>query len=140
MKRITAFFLFAFAGIVGTHAALAQEHSVKATMPFNFTVGSTHLPAGTYRVISVRDDLVQIANQQTRASILSAASFDSEQPANGAELVFNKYGDQYFLSEILGGAFAINVSLPTAKLEKQARHQQNMANNQSQISVAAEGL
>ena len=139
MKRITAFSLFAFAGILATSAALAQEYSIQATVPFNFTVGSKQLPAGTYRITSARDNVVAIENRETQASILSAVSSDSEQPAKGAQLVFNKYGDQYFLREVLGGTAALNVSLPASRSEGRARHQETMAQNRSQISIPAEG-
>jgi hypothetical protein len=139
MKRITAFSLFAFAGILGTGAALAQQHPIQATMPFDFTVGSRQLPAGTYRIIPVRDNIVAIENRETRTSILSAVSSDTEQPTKGAQLVFNKYGDRYFLREVLGGTAALNVSLPASKSENRAQRQQTMAENHSQISIPAEG-
>jgi hypothetical protein len=139
MKRITKFSLFALAGILGTGAAFAQAHSVQANVPFDFTVGSRHLPAGTYRLNSLRDDLVEVENRETRAAVLSLVASDSQQPSKGAQLVFNKYGDQYFLSEVLGGPGAINASLPVAKLEEGVRHQKTLAQNRSQVSVAAEG-
>lgn len=140
MKRITASFLFAFAGIVGTHAALAQEHPIRATVPFAFTVGSKQLPAGTYSINPVRDNVVAIENWKTQTSILSPVSSDSTQPSKGAQLVFDKYGDQYFLREVLGGPAAINASLPASKSEDRARHQQTMAENHSQISIPAQGF
>ena len=140
MKRITASFLFAFAGIVGTSAALAQEHPIRATVPFSFTVGSKQLPAGAYSITPASDDAIEIRNRDAHFAILSAVSSDSEQPSKGAQLVFNKYGDQYFLREVLGGPAAVNASLPASKSEDRARHQQTMAENHSQISIPAQGF
>ena len=40
------------------------------------------------------------------------------------KLVFTKYGDQYFLHEILCSACGMNVALPSSKHEKLARARQ----------------
>jgi len=41
-----------------------------------------------------------------------------------SEVVFTKYGNQYFLHEVLCGAVSMHVALPTSKLEKRARIQE----------------
>ena len=51
MKRITAIVaLLAAASTIGLGNAFAQGNAVRATMPFDFTVGNKVLPAGTYTI------------------------------------------------------------------------------------------
>jgi hypothetical protein len=138
MKRITALALFAATSILGVGSALAQDLAVRATMPFAFTVGNKLLPPGTYTIIPVHRGIIAIRSWDANVGVLSTAISDSNQSQNGSKLVFTKYGDQYFLREILGGSGGgLNVSLPLTNSEKRARNQQTLAFNQSQISVSA---
>lgn len=139
MQRITALALFMVSSILGAGMASAQTHGVKATMPFDFTVGGKLLPPGTYKILAVTndtDDVIEIQNQDKTVSILSQSSPDSSVSPNGGKLVFDKVGDQYFLREVLGGAFALNVDLPSSKSEKYARTREATVNNQTHASVA----
>lgn len=137
VKRITALALFFAATTLATGNLFAQALAVQATMPFNFTVGNTMLPSGTYTVIPVRDDVIAIQNSDKKVVVLSEASSDSRQLPNGAALIFDKYQNHYFLREVLGGSSSLNVDLPRAKSEQKARTRETMALNQSQISIPA---
>lgn len=130
MQRIKTIALFTLATIFGAGAALAQTHAVQATMPFDFTVGNKLLPPGTYKILPVTDSVIEIqSNHNGQLAILSQTSPDSTATAND-KLVFEKFGDQYFLREVLGGPFALNVNLPSSKSEKKARTQEATVNNQ----------
>ena len=141
MKRIAAIALFAVVTTFGIANVLAQdlEYPVRATMPFNFTVGNKSLPAGTYTILQVRDNLVEIRNQDGSAMTLSATypytAVPYVQSSSKAVVVFNKYGDQYFLHQIAGGPSSINENLPVSKSESRVRHQENFALNQSQVTI-----
>ena len=140
MKRATKVFLLAFADVFGAGVAFAQVAPVKANVPFDFNVGASHLPAGTYRFLSVMQGVVAIESEETQASILIEVFSASEPTSNSARLIFDNYGDQYFLCEILGGPAAVNAFLPPSGSEETTRLLETMAHNQSQISVAAEGI
>lgn len=138
MKRIATLALFTLAGILGSGKAFAQDHAVRARIPFDFIVGNTVLPAGSYEITPVISDGIEIRNSDAGKAIESIAYSDSTQHANGAVLVFNQQDSHYFLCEILGGASGgLNVALPESKLEKRARTRELMASNQSQISIPA---
>jgi hypothetical protein len=137
MKRITAIALFAAAAGLAAGNLFAQAHAVKATMPFGFTVGDKLLAPGTYTVTPVSDDVIAIQNNDSHFLLLNQTSPDSRQLPNGAALVFDKYQNQYFLREVLGGPFALNVDLPSTKSERRARTMETMAHNQSQVSIPA---
>ena len=71
MKRITAIALFAAASALGAGHALAQDHAVQATMPFDFTVGNKLLPQGRTRSLLCRTTLLRF-EATTRISQFSA--------------------------------------------------------------------
>jgi hypothetical protein len=80
-----------------------SDARVTATIPFDFNVQKQILPAGTYVVTQVRDGLYQIQSEDRRgpmASMQTVTLGSYTGTGNETKLVFNKYGDQYFLSQI----------------------------------------
>jgi hypothetical protein len=122
MNRITAIALLSTAtfNTVGSAVAHAQK-TLEAKIPFAFVVRSQVLPAGAYRISSIGTNLVQIATRDKRVMETSTALFDNNGPGSGGRLVFTKYGNQYFLREVLCDSPAINSALPLSNLEKLAR-------------------
>lgn len=89
---------------VSAHAQTLQ-YRLTADIPFDFSVTDKKLPAGKYWISraqeSAGDTVVQIMSTDgesiaTRFSI-PVVTFN---PKNRGELVFHRYGDQYFLSEV----------------------------------------
>lgn len=135
MKRITAFALFCLATLVTAGSVSAQDHTVQSTIPFDFTVGNTLLPAGTYTISSDTAHVVVIRNAAKHIQIANL-SYPSGEVSKKRELVFHKYGDQYFLSEIECSAAEMNMKLPTSKLEKRVHLQEASVRNDSQVYLA----
>jgi hypothetical protein len=111
-----------FSAVLGSSLMLAQPKPTgKADIPFAFHVRDSVLPAGTYTVQELSPGgMLQIWNNNTGKSIFTLAppnrSGNTEQP----KLVFHKYGDRYFLSELwLAGAVDC-VSM--GKLEREVRN------------------
>jgi len=100
---------------------LSAQTIAKATVPFDFTVGQTKMPAGTYE-ISPLSHAILIMDRKTAKSVLSL--FNSEEPSRGdstPKLVFHRYGDKYFLSQVSRGNGGAVMQLPTSKLEEEVR-------------------
>src|SRR5450432_3011957 len=117
MKRNTAIALFAIASFAVAGKSFAQDHAVQATVPFDFTVGAKLLPSGTYTISADSTNVIVIRNRYKPIATLSLVRpDDSKQTGNGGKLVFHKYGDQYFLSEILCDAAEMNMKVPPSKL------------------------
>jgi len=138
MKRMTAIAFFALATLVATGSAVAQEHAVKATVPFDFTVGNAHVPAGTYTISPAdqRDsNLIMLRNETGKVTILAAAYADGKQPQTG-KLVFDKWGDRYFLREVLCANSGMNLELPASRSEKKIASQEAMLPHDSQVFIA----
>src|SRR6201999_3188375 len=71
MKRITAIALFILASMVSAGSASAQDNGVRATIPFDFTVGNKVLPSGTYTIKPEQANVVAIVNREKSVTVLS---------------------------------------------------------------------
>jgi len=93
----------ALMGIAGASTARADQMLV-TRVPFDFIVGDTRLPAGDYIVTEMpQDGMVSIASkdrERTAFVLTVRAVFDRE--ASTPELVFERFGGQHFLSQIIG--------------------------------------
>ncbi len=136
MKRITAIALFAIASFAMAGKSHAQGPAVQATVPFDFTVSSKLLPAGTYTIREESGHLIAIQNHDKTLTVFALTTADGRESKNG-KLVFSKYGDQYFLREILCQSAGMNMEVPPSKLEKRAQVQEARLNGNSQVFVAA---
>jgi hypothetical protein len=135
MKQITALALFSIAGFVSIGQAMAQDHAVQATIPFEFRAGNKVLPAGTYTIATGTDNLIVITNHDQPA-VVTVALRDGRD-SRKQELVFDKYGDRYFLREILCRSAGMSLELPPSKVEKATRQQQAFMQGMSQVLIAA---
>ncbi len=95
-----------------------------ANIPFDFYLKDKLMPAGDYSV--ARDDsglgIIFVRNVDKPIGIYSLfTSEPSKQPMTTGKLVFHKYGDQYFLSEVWNPLLNARLVPPTSGLEKKAR-------------------
>ncbi len=60
MNRISAVTLLAIASLAACGSAIAQESTIKANIPFDFTVGNTWMPAGEYTISSPFREIVEV--------------------------------------------------------------------------------
>lgn len=95
------------------------EMAVKADVPFAFRAGEVALPAGTYvisqqgpRVILIRSD----ADLKGKALVVTQDCQRNGQKK--PELVFHRYGDNYFLSQVWSIG-ATGSRLPKAAVERE---------------------
>ena len=83
-------------------------NKVVASIPFEFSVGYKTLPAGEYtvRVIATAGDGLLIQNDDGTDSVfrLSEATQGKAKDKSHARLVFHRYGERYFLSEVWNGS------------------------------------
>jgi hypothetical protein len=125
--------VLAMAIIVAGKSAQAQtlQYRLAVDIPFDFSLSGKKLPAGKYWVSRAQetsgDSVLQVRSDDghttaTRFSI-PIVTFN---PKNRGELVFHRYGDQYFLSEVwpAGGGTGRAFPKTTAErdLERDARN------------------
>ena len=78
--------------------------NVRATIPFDFTVGDKTLPAGTYTVRSINSyGVLAIRSEDyTQDTLIVTNAVEAQNEPEPAKLTFRKYGDLYFLAEVWG--------------------------------------
>jgi hypothetical protein len=124
MKRTIATAALFVASLFTTAGIWAQAQGVKANVPWGFTINDSYVPAGTYTISPLPTDhlMLEVSNREHKVDILSMA-LDGSRTRKDNVLVFHKYGDQYFLTEIRSTAGSMELSFPTSKAEKRARTQ-----------------
>src|SRR6516225_10570553 len=95
-NRIATLGLLALALLISVPSIFAQE-LVRAKVPFDFKVGNTAMPAGSYTISSVSQSAISISNRQEHAGVLAVVRSEYANKDQSPKLVFHKYGDQYFL-------------------------------------------
>ncbi len=106
MKTLTNMILALSAvAVLGTTGIYAQTKAV-ANIPFQFTVNTVSLPAGEYSLAALpnANGVIKIANLDTRRSVLVMApatgSTYKGEPTGTGKVIFHRYGDRYFFSEV----------------------------------------
>ena len=140
MKSITAIAHFVAVTLISTGCALAQDRVARATVPFDFTLNGTSLPAGTYEIGTRidRPSTLSIKNRQGQVNLWAMGLVNTSEPAQTGSLVFHKCGDQYFLSEIHYPGASRKVIFPASKAEKRAmEHRQDASLNPNSDTLIA---
>lgn len=104
IKGATMFILLVTLSLVAAVvSAQAQGSRTEyATIPFDFNAGGKELPAGTYQVTRISDgNAVSVRSMDNAVSVFKLTNHLTQiEPANESKLVFHRYGNQYFLSEV----------------------------------------
>jgi hypothetical protein len=118
--------------LLATASAYAQSDVVKVTVPFNFIVNKSPLPAGEYRIrpIGVAPSAMAIQSSDGKASLaFTPNACESLEAAKTTKLVFHRYGSEYFLAQIWVKGNDRGKELPVS------RHEIELARNQPAQSV-----
>jgi hypothetical protein len=98
----------------------AQSYQLEATIPFAFNVDKKACPAGEYSVNRSAGDSYSILRNSHGACSLLVANSETLEGKGSPRLVFNRYGEKYFLSEIWSDQ-TTGSRLAPGKLEKESR-------------------
>jgi hypothetical protein len=109
--------------------------TMKIKIPFDYTVGNKILSAGKYDVHKMSDGLFRIWNENGKHSMLTQSMCNVESRGNSvAKLVFNRYGDEYFLSQIFLGS-TTGAQLHKSKAERKAEANMRLAKSDAKPEV-----
>jgi len=135
MKPTIAIAFLASTMLMALTSASAQGKS-RANIPFDFRVGSALLPAGAYEIESTDPRVVWIRNQNGHGSVVALAMTTSGETKPAARLVFNRYGEQYFLSETLTASGESEQKFAPSKLEKSVRAEEASLETEGRVQIA----
>lgn len=81
--------------------AVPSEAATRVQIPFEFQVAGATLPAGSYSIQVMSGDVIRFKNTVTKEMyMIPTVTKISLQIPSEAKIVFNRYGDAYFLAEI----------------------------------------
>jgi hypothetical protein len=97
-----------------------SRQTLRAQVPFEFVVGERTLAAGEYRVsgIDQAGDAIAIRNRAGESVIRLGSSAERQDRARTAKLVFHRYGNTYFLSQVWRAGESNGCELAKSKQER----------------------
>jgi hypothetical protein len=123
MKRTTVLTYLA-ATLISMGSACAHAQAPAFKVPFDFTVDNQVFPAGSYQVSYYPAKNAILIRSQDERFHAFATTYPADPSTSGGKVVFTKYGNEYFLHEVLCSAVSMNVALSTSRLEKRVRVQE----------------
>jgi hypothetical protein len=130
--------MMALTAMLGTRVAQAQEPLV-VNIPFDFVAGNTPMPAGEYSVKTTgpTNTLIVIARNDSAASaFINTNAAVASEPKTESKLIFNRYGDRYFLSQVWTAGNARGRQLVKSIREKEMAQTAKLE-NQGQVTLVA---
>jgi hypothetical protein len=99
-KSIAIMGLFFMLAVGSAHAQTPA--SAEVNIPFDFSAGKAILKAGAYRIKQRAGNVLAISSADGKKTMLLDAplTIGSRDFKAGSRLVFNRYDDQYFLSQV----------------------------------------
>ena len=128
MKK-QAYTMIAMFVLVGSMAVAAKAQTggrtqLVANIPFQFNIGNKTLPAGKYAVRAASGGtsivVLTIQSHDGKASASLMMSTVEGKAQQGAKLIFNRYGNQYFFAEAWVDGDANGLQAPKSRAERAA--------------------
>jgi hypothetical protein len=122
-----------------TRVAQAQQ-SMAVNVPFDFVAGNKTLPAGEYtvKISTPTHSLILVSRKDSTASaFINTNAAVSSTPQAESKLIFNRYGDRYFLSQVWQQGYAQGRQLMKSSREKELALTANLE-TEGQVSLVAE--
>ena len=119
-------------------AQMQSDTKIVAQVPFDFIIGSKVVPAGQIIVQSAAPSARTLAMRNQRAKINLMANptrAESKKPATKTALVFHKYGNRYFLSEVKLEGSQTLYRLPESRAEAELRAQNVQATEEILLAL-----
>jgi len=129
--------------VVGSTRAQEPGTSIRVQIPFEFTVKGKTLPAGEYEIRRLMDEpigllLRNMHDKHDEVVFETEPKIERSTPRRD-ELIFTRYGDSYFLSEVLTAGEQTSEESNPSHRERELRREM-MSRNQTQpetVTVAA---
>jgi hypothetical protein len=109
-------FLFS---VAATTASAQLESRTTVDIPFAFVVGSKSMPAGVYSVERRTQKVLTLRSADGKdAAMLQTVLVDNGSAVKRGRLIFNKYGDEYFLSTVVPSFSDTAFRIPATEQEE----------------------
>ena len=119
--------------VVSAHAQ-DPGAGIRASIPFDFIVEGKTLSAGQYEIRRINDEptglMIQNVYHRRDEALFQTEPTDAHRVPNHSLLVFHRYGDSYFLSEIVSAGEETAEELRPTREERHMRSE--MAKNNAE--------
>ena len=128
VKGFAMFGLLALMTIITAGAsakAQSLDYRLTANIPFDFSVADKKLPAGKYWISRAQqsqgDTVLQVrsANGSGVGVVRLTIPVNTLHPMTSASLIFNRYGNEYFLSQVWAKGGSVGRGLPKTRAERE---------------------
>jgi len=133
-KVFSVFAACCFLAVAGASAARAQMPgtALHVMIPFDFSVRGRTLPAGEYEIKRIADttDVLLISGVTNHDhEVFETEPVDTRRISSRAQIVFHRYGDSYFLSEVFGGGERTGRELLESRQERNLKREVAASND-----------
>jgi hypothetical protein len=120
------------AALLATSTALGQSDrgDTIADIPFAFAVANHTLPAGRYTVTRLGQTTLRISSPDIQGAVMLTQAVEGKAPESKGKMVFHRYGESYFLSEVWVAGGGIGRKVFRSRLEDE------LAGKQIQMEIA----
>jgi hypothetical protein len=117
-----------YGSLVSTQFVSAQSATPLAdvNIPFTFQTPTQTFPAGTYRVIVESNNMILLRGTGSTAGLVMTHNAIRSHVAAHGTMVFNRYGDKYYLRQIWTAGSADGLECSKSRAEKQTVQAENM--------------
>ena len=122
MKKQTWSIFVLVGALLASAASLGQTNrgELTASIPFSFIVGNNTLPAGRYTISPVSDVILRIDSASHQSAFTLTGKVHGKAPESSGRMVFHRYGDVYFLTEVWVAANSTGRKIFESRAEKEA--------------------
>jgi hypothetical protein len=102
MKKQTWKVVGFLAALLATSTVVGQTNrgDTIANIPFGFTVANHALPPGRYTVTRLGETMLRILSSHNQGTVVLTTKVEGKSPESAGRMVFHRYGNTYFLSEV----------------------------------------
>ncbi len=128
---------------IGAEAQTSSSQTIRANVPFTFTVGEKSLPAGVYTVsiLNPTSDrkALQVRSADGRMSAIIQTVGVSSHLVDDSKLVFRRYGDRYFFAQAQMAGDSTSLAAGKTRAERATQRALKRGdNNTSIVTVLAD--
>jgi hypothetical protein len=113
--------------LASTPSASAQSPMplAEVNIPFAFQTPSQTLPAGIYRIDLESNHLIRLQGPNQTADFVEMHNAIKSHPAKHGTIVFDRYGNQYFLRQVWTAGDTVGLECPKSRAEKETSQAKN---------------
>lgn len=110
-------------------------HVMTVNVPFGFEMGNRHFAPGSYSITTPAQGVIEVRGH-SNVGLLLTHNGQSYRPTSTAKVVFDRYGDQYFLRQVWFNPQETSyLECPQSKSEKQAKRSELASNSKAASNV-----